>query len=447
MRLLHTSDWHLGHRLHGVLREREHARFLRWLVDQCVSEAVDALVIAGDVFDTANPPAEAQRAYYQFLAACLRRRPQLQIVVIGGNHDSPARLDAAAEVLRPLRVHILGGLPRDEVGTLDKERATIPLHDHTGAVAAWLVAVPYLRPIDWPAAPPIEGAAASEPATTRQLLAGLRGVYDQLFARARLQKRPGQALIAAGHCLLAGGAVSLDSERRIQLGNSLPLPCDIFPSDFAYVALGHLHKAQQLSPADGASASAHIRYSGSPIPLSFAEIDYPHQVVLVDFDGENLREVRPILVPRSRPLLCVPPQPLPIDEVLPLLRALPRSEPGAEKERAERPLLEVRVRLTPGELRPNLRPEIEEALTGARAQLLRIVCPPPTEANSPALTDAETPLLDLQPEDVFVRLFQRASDDPAAIVPATQMALFRQLVEQVESGLEDGASMGPGGAP
>lgn len=437
MRLLHTSDWHLGHRLHGVLREREHARFLRWLVDQCVSEAVDALIVAGDIFDTANPPAEAQRLYYQFLATCLRRLPGLQIVIIGGNHDSPARLDAAAEVLRPLRVHILGGLPRDEAGLLDPRQATIPLHDKSGAIAAWIVAVPYLRPIDWPAIVPDSSDAKT--GTTGQLLTGLRGIYDQHFAVARDQRRPGQALLAAGHCLLAGGAVSLDSERRIQLGNSLPLPCDIFPSDFAYVALGHLHKAQQLTPADPTAAAGHIRYSGSPIPLSFAEIDYQHQVVLVDLDGETLREVRSVLIPRSRPLLCIPPAPLPVDEVLPLLRALPRSEPG--DARTERPLLEVRVRLTPGELRPNLRSEIEEALIGARAQLLRIVCPPPAGADAGAdLADAELPLVDLQPEDVLVRMFQRASGDPAAAVPPAQLALFRQLVEQVESGLEEGGA-------
>src|SRR5262245_60918840 len=113
MRLLHTSDWHLGHTLRGeVAREYEHAAFLTWLLQACVREAADALVITGDVFDSATPPASAERMWFEFLAAARRARPAMDIIAIAGNHDSPARLGAASAVLRELGVHVIGGLPR-----------------------------------------------------------------------------------------------------------------------------------------------------------------------------------------------------------------------------------------------------------------------------------------------------------------------------------------------
>lgn len=441
MRLLHTSDWHLGHRLHGASRDAEHAAFLRWLLERISAEEVGALVVAGDVFDTANPPAEAQRAYYQFLAACLRRRPQLDIVIIGGNHDSPARLDAAADVLRPLRIRILGSLPRNSDGEIDPDSAIVPLHDRHGAVAAWLTCVPYLRPTDWPPVPlPADDKADAVPAAAR-LLDGLRTLYADLFAAARARRQPGQALLAVAHCLLRGGAASDDSERRIQLGNSLPLPADLFPPDFAYVALGHLHKAQRITYSglrDGASVDSavepgHLRYSGSPIPLSFSERAYRHQVVLVELDGESLREVRPLEIPRSRDVLCIPETGRPLDEVVALLRALPKNADPKVDRKKPPPLLEVRVLLDGSTAQPLLRPIIEEALAGAAVQLLRIACERPAPSTEAGQAISETPLVDLHPEEVFVRLYQRARGDATAVPPEAQLQLFRQLLEQVQS--------------
>ena len=256
MRLVHTSDWHLGQRLHDRSRDFEHRQFLDWLIELLWQKQADALVIAGDVFDSANPPAEAQRAYYEFLATCRRRLPELDVVVLGGNHDSPTRLDAPADILRAVRIHVVGGLPPE--GEL--QRAVIPLHRRGGEIAAWLVAVPYLRPTDLPsllttelavatgdaAADALAQAARWEQAGT-QLLDRVRAIYAQLFATAQDRRQPGQALLAAGHCFLAQTQTSVDSERKIQLGNKLPLPVDLFPPAVAYVALGHLHLAQRVA--------------------------------------------------------------------------------------------------------------------------------------------------------------------------------------------------------
>src|SRR3954447_6694553 len=145
MRLLHTSDWHLGHTLRGeVTREYEHQAFLGWLLETCVREAADALVITGDVFDSATPPASAERMWFDFLAAARRACPALDIIAIAGNHDSPAKNRAASAVLRELGVHVVGGLPRTDDGGLDLDRILIPIAGGRGLVAA----VPFLRPAD-----------------------------------------------------------------------------------------------------------------------------------------------------------------------------------------------------------------------------------------------------------------------------------------------------------
>src|SRR3954471_5759587 len=156
MRVLHTSDWHLGHTLRGeVTREYEHQAFLGWLLETCVREAADALVITGDVFDSATPPASAERMWFDVLAAIRRARPALDIVAIAGNHDSPARLGASSAVLRELGVHVVGGLPRRADGSLDADRILIPVAGGRGLIAAG----PFLRPGDHPP-PPFCGAAA-----------------------------------------------------------------------------------------------------------------------------------------------------------------------------------------------------------------------------------------------------------------------------------------------
>ena len=450
MRLVHTSDWHLGQRLHDRSRDFEHRRFLDWLLELLCDEAADALIIAGDVFDSANPPAEAQRLYYEFLAACRRRLPALEVVVIGGNHDSPNRLDAPAEILRAVRIHVLGGLPRStepgtESGALDSGRAVIPLHGRGGEVEAWLVAVPYLRPADLPSVLPGElAAAASGDAVVdaqalaarleqagSQLLGSVRGIYDQLFAAAKAQMQPGQALLAAGHCFLAGTTTSVDSERKIQLGNKLPLPADLFPPEVAYVALGHLHLGQQVGGKE------HIRYSGSPIPMALAEAEYPHQVLIVELQGAKLQQVRAVRVPRTVEILRVPAEPRPLAEVLPLLHSLPATGPaGASQD--ERPYLEVRVQLGAHETNAALRKTIEDATAAAWPRLLRIAVTRSDATSRPGEpTAGGEQLRDLDPEEVLRRRYQRWKDEPGAAVPERQLQLFRDLVDTLHEKLTD----------
>lgn len=421
LRLLHTSDWHLGHSLHDLPRRFEHSRFLAWLLDQLEAEEIDALVVAGDIFDTVNPSAEAQQAFYDFLAEARQRMAGLDIVLIGGNHDSAARLDAPDPVLRALGIRVVGGLPR-EGRNIREDRLIVPLHLRSGAVGAWLAAVPFLRAFDLPLVKVearAEGEDEAEPVDV--LVEGVRQIYADATSAARARRRPGQALLAVGHCYMTGTELSELSERKILGGNQHALPIDIFPEDLAYVALGHLHRAQTVGGREG------IRYSGSPIPLSLSEASYRHQVCVVDIDGERLARVRGLPVPRATPILKIPEdRPRPLDEVLPLLEALPPLTPDTIP--GARPFLEVQVAMPRPE--PSMRRRVEEAMDGKAARLVRIGVE--FAGSGLALGDvyAKESLSELSPEQVFRKCYGRKfPDEPAPEL----LADFADLLHRVHA--------------
>ncbi|ADO74790.1 exonuclease SbcCD subunit D C-terminal domain-containing protein [Stigmatella aurantiaca] len=409
MRLLHTSDWHLGHTLYDVSREAEHAAFLDWLLDTLEAQSVDALLVAGDVFDTANPSAEAQAAWFRFIARARERLPLLDIVVIGGNHDSAARLEAPDPLFAALKVRVVGGLPRGPE-SLDFERLLVPLHDARGQVQAWVAAVPYLRPADLP-------LIATE---GDRLIEGVREVYGLTLEAARRRRQPGQALVAMGHCFMVGTELSQLSERRILGGNQHALPVDLFPEDVAYAALGHLHKAQRVGGREA------VRYSGSPLPLSLSEAGYQHQVLLVELEAETLGSVRSLPVPRTVDMWRVPERnEATLEEVLVQLAALPKAEAGAA-ERAW-PYLEVCVTLPRPE--PALRRKVEEALVGKAARLVKLT--PAYTGTGVALADVQPgiSLRERTPEEVFKARYAR--DYKEALAPHLLEA-FHALLTEVE---------------
>ncbi len=412
MRLLHTSDWHLGHSLYDTSREAEHAAFLAWLLDTLAAREVDALLVAGDIFDTANPSAEAQAAWYEFVAQARQRCPRLDVVVIGGNHDSAARLDAPDPLLTALGVRVVGGLTRsrDDRGL---ERLLVPLHDARGQVGAWVAAVPYLRPADLPFLPEEVGD---------RLIEGVRAVYAEVLDGARARRQPGQALVAMGHCYMVGTELSELSERRILGGNQHALPVDLFPEDVAYVALGHLHKAQRVGGREG------VRYSGSPLPLSLSEASYPHQVLLVELEGEHLASVESVRVPRQAEILRVPERGAPamdLAAVVKALQALPPAEPGMVEWK--RPYLEVCVELPKPE--PALRRQVEAALEGKAARLVKIT--PQYTGTGLALAESRPgpSLKDRTPEDVFRARYAQDYSEPLAPV---LLEAFHELLTQVQ---------------
>ena len=399
MRLLHTSDWHLGQTLHNYERGYEHQRFLDWLLDTLVAERVDVLLVAGDVFDNANPSAASQKQLYVFLQQARARLPALQLIVVAGNHDSAGRLEAPAPLLAAHGTHVIGHLLRGENGDIDLERLLLPLSGADGRVQAWCLAVPFLRPGDVPKLPAGD--------TQDAYLGGIALLYRQLTDLALARRQPGQAIVAMGHCHMVGGEMSNDSERRIVIGGTEMLPSGIFDTAIAYAALGHLHKAQAVGGQE------HIRYCGSPIPLSFAEVNYRHQVLCLDIDGETLQSVRVIEVPRAVPLLRVPATPAPIAEVLAQLAALDVPDAPAEAQ----PFLEVRVRLDAPE--PGLRTRIETALDGKPVRLAKIETSSTARSSAPENMTLDQ-LSQLQPDDIFRRLYQQkyAKEAPPELLSA-----------------------------
>ena len=416
LRILHTSDWHLGHTLHDVPRTHEHGQFLAWLGDTLERERIDSLIVAGDVFETANPSAAAQSVWYEFLAATRARLPQLDIIVIAGNHDSAARLDAPQPLLRGLRIHVLGGVPRTDDGNIAVDQMVIGLRDASGVVAAQLVAVPFLRPADLP--------RDAEGPTGDPLIEGVRAVYDEVIDHARAVRAPGQALVATGHCYMIGTSLSWTSERRILGGNQHALPMNIFPDDIAYVALGHLHKPQRVGKRE------HIRYCGSPIALAMSEARFRHQVLVVELDGEQLADVRAVEVPRVVDMIRVPASgAATLDDVLPALAALPPFDASAPAD--TRPHLEVVVALAKPE--PKLRELIEMELEHKSPRLLKLSVEYTGDGASLAESIPAVNLRDLDPLDVFLRRYRRDHEgDPAPRL----LEAFCELLETAQHEVE-----------
>jgi len=417
LRLLHTADWHLGQTLHGVARDPEHARFLDWLLDRIGEHGVDALVIAGDVFDGQNPPIPSLALFYRFLARAKARFPALDVVVLAGNHDSASRLEAPSPLMTEMGVRVVGALPCGDDGLFDPAALVVPLRDRDGAIAARCVAMPYLRPSDLPA---LENEADE---TQDPLIEGVRRLYGRAAATGRAATRPGEALILTGHCYMRGGSLSDLSERKILGGNLHALPVEIFPEDAAYVALGHLHRAQ------GVGGREEVRYSGSPLPLAIDEEPYPHQVVLTEFAGGRLVGREALRVPRFVAIRRIPGNGrfATPDEALDALRRLALDE---ALPRESWPFLELSVALP--EPRPSLRDEVEAALAGRPVRLLKLAVR--LTGSGEALADRApvVELADLAPEDVFRRIHRRSHEgdpDPAL------MAAFHELLTGVEETL------------
>ena len=415
VRILHTSDWHLGHTLRGeVTREHEHRAFLTWLVDACVREAADALVITGDVFDSATPPASAERMWFELLAAARRAKPAMDIIAIAGNHDSPARLGAASPVLRELGVHVIGGLPRGDDGTLDLDRILIPIAGGRGLVAA----VPFLRPVD-------VAADVEDP---------LIAIYGEVVAAARARRGADQALIVTGHLYVAGADAAYLSERRVTIGGVESASLRMFPDDISYVALGHIHRGQRVGRDT-------IRYAGAPIALALDEASYRHQIVAIEFAGASVSEVRSVPVPQTTEIIRIPKRgAAPLGEVLAALDALP---PQGSVDDPARPYLEVVVVLERPE--PKLRALVETALDGKRARLVYLHVEHTGDgaalADRADLLRGATRLAELDPRDVFARLWSRKHAEPPS---ADVRAGFERLIAEVSGdGADPAAPKGP----
>lgn len=285
MKILHTADWHLGKRLEQYERTEEHQDYLDWLITTLDEQCIDILIIAGDVFDSGSPSNTALEQYYSFLRkvkdTCCR-----EVIIIGGNHDSISTLNAPKVLLKYFNVHIIGGVPDDFTEQI------IPIKNDNGEIELVVCAVPFLRDKD------IRLSVAGETSDEREarIKQGIYDHYNQFVSHIQEYKKAGIPVLATGHLFAAGSSTS-DSEKEIHVGNLGQVSGDLFPREFDYIALGHIHRPQMVNKL------SHIRYSGSPIPLSFSESDNKKQVIILEFVKGELKTIQEYEVPGTRKLI------------------------------------------------------------------------------------------------------------------------------------------------
>ena len=274
MKVLHTSDWHIGRTLYGRKRYEEFEAFLNWLAGTIQQNEVNALLVAGDVFDTSSPSNRAQELYYRFLCRVSTSTCR-HVVVVAGNHDSPSFLNAPRELLKALNVYVVGDAssnPEDEV---------FVLHNEQGVPELIVCAVPYLRDRNIRVAEAGESIEDKE----RKLIDGIRTHYAAVAALAEHKREELGAdipIVATGHLFTAGGqTVDGDGVRELYVGSMAHVTAGVFPACFNYLALGHLHVPQKVN------GSETMRYSGSPLPMGFSEAKQKKSVCQVEFHGKS----------------------------------------------------------------------------------------------------------------------------------------------------------------
>lgn len=282
MKILHTSDLHIGKRLHQVDLMDDQSAFFHWLVNLIEKESIEALLVSGDIFDVANPSSEARKLYYEFLVQMSRLN--CRVIITGGNHDSPAVLEAPREILKALDIFVVGSQPDD------LKEVIIEIPDKEGTPAVVVAAIPFLRDRD------LRKMVEDETYEDRveAVKKGIVNTYTRIAGHCN-SEYPGIPAIAMGHLYLANAKKS-ESEREIQIGNQAGLEANLLPGHFQYYALGHLHKPQEMDDA------GIISYCGAPYPLSFGEKEYKHRVnILTIHNGEV--SSKSIEVPSNRKLL------------------------------------------------------------------------------------------------------------------------------------------------
>lgn len=288
MKIIHTSDWHLGQYFYSRSRAAEHQAFLNWLLDEITTHDVDVLLVSGDIFDTGSPPSYARELYNQFVVNLQQTRCQMKI--LAGNHDSVATLNESRQLLACLSTQVFATVatPAEQVQVLQ---------DKNGNNSAILCAIPYLRPRD------IQQSLAGQTGREKQhdFIQAITQYYHQSYLAAetiRQQLAPlPLPIIMTGHLTTVGASLS-DSVRDIYIGTLSAFPAQLFPKA-DYIALGHIHRAQRVGGSD------HIRYSGSPIPLSFDESRQQKSVYLIDFKQKTTPEITTLPIPCFQPMFTL----------------------------------------------------------------------------------------------------------------------------------------------
>lgn len=282
MKILHTSDWHLGQSFMGKSREEEHQAFLTWLLKTIEEEHINVLIVAGDIFDTGTPPNYALELYYNFLTKLSLSLCE-NIIITAGNHDSISTLRAPKQLLKALNIHVITSGDENEIVKIYNQEKL------EGIVCA----VPFLR--DYVVRKSVNSQTMND--KEYSLTQGIKEHYDSVYKEAlAVVDKKNIPIIATGHLTTVGSKTS-ESEREIYIGGTLDIDSGFLGENFDYVALGHLHQHQKVG-------CEHVRYSGSPIPLSFSESTSQKKVNIVEFENKTMN-VTELDIPLHRPLLVL----------------------------------------------------------------------------------------------------------------------------------------------
>lgn len=413
MRLLHTSDWHLGQHFMGKSRQAEHQALIDWLLTQVDEQAVDAVLVAGDIFDSGTPPSYARELYSQLVVRL--HTAGVALLLLGGNHDSVAMLGESCELLACLSATVVAAVSNATENAarqvlLLPQRRTDENASEPGCIVC---AIPFIRPRD------VLQSQAGQSAEEKQLSlqAAIQAHYLTLYEAAcvrqsALEHELGRKLplIATGH-LTTVGASSSESVREIYVGALEAFPTSAFPPA-DYIALGHIHQPQQVG------GLAHIRYCGSPIPLSFDEARQQKEVLLVDLDADGLKAVTALPVPRFQGLVSISSN----------LAGLPAAIGSAAAQGTRQHPAWLDITISEDDYLADLPARIQTIAQGLPVEVLRIRKARGNAAACLAAEASET-LDELSPHDVFARRLQQE-----ALSEDLQLALterYRNIVSSL----------------
>lgn len=409
LRVLHTSDWHIGHTLYEKKRDDEFGFFLDWLADLIGQRQIDCLLVAGDIFDTATPSNRAIEAYYKFLVAA-RKNGCRHMIITSGNHDSALLLDTSRDLLKIMDIHVFGVPDTDH-----PENEVIAIADDSGKTRLVVCAVPFLREKYVRRAGEFESQQDKE----ASLLDGILAHYGKVakIAEDLAQNAP---IIAMGHLFAASGLCG-DRERPLYVGTLGQVPVECFSPVFDYVALGHLHMPQSVGN------SGRIRYSGSPIHMGFNEASQQKSVCLLEFGADNAPNVELTPVPRFRRMARLEGD---MDAITADLLKL------AQVANDDQNATWLEIAYTGSENVANLRERLEKLTNGSRLEILRIRNNQIRETVLGGIS-ADADLAELDVETVFEKCLEAN-----AVAPEKRPALMTVYREALARLAEDGKQQG-----
>lgn len=338
MKIIHTSDWHLGQIFNDYDRTEEHAAFLRRLTDIVKEERPDALLVSGDIFHNSTPSSAVQRFYTDAFLELKNACPGMTVVITAGNHDSPSRLEIDRNLWNCMGVKVVGSVSKQD-GEADLEKHIIEIPSGDGGVAGYVIALPHIYRQNYPASMPEPRDTHSQRDTDTfdgaddRELSRQKAFYKALLETVSRRNPSGLPVVMMAHLAVSGCDISGHEE---PIGGMEYTSLDTFPQGYDYLALGHIHHPQTLNRRTGAIkdtdgpevySSPVARYSGSPVAVSFDE-DYCHSVSVVkisapDDSGKKIVGIKEVEIPQEIPVVTLPSCPVPFEDALDALSDFP----------------------------------------------------------------------------------------------------------------------------